>query len=63
VDGIAGGKNQIHVIDQELCIRCGTCMEVCPARFDAVQKIIGETVPLPIPEEQRTIVRKKKTAK
>jgi F420-non-reducing hydrogenase iron-sulfur subunit len=60
VDGIAGGKNRIHVIDQESCIRCGTCAEVCPERFDAVSKILGKIVPPPIPEEQRTIVRKSK---
>jgi len=62
VDGIAGGKNMIHVIDQEACIRCGTCFEACPAKFGAVQKIVGEPVPPPIPEEQRTIVRKPKKA-
>ena len=60
VDGIAGGKNQIHVIDQESCIKCGTCFDACPTRFDAVRKIVGEPVPPPIPEEQRTVVRKKK---
>jgi coenzyme F420-reducing hydrogenase delta subunit/NAD-dependent dihydropyrimidine dehydrogenase PreA subunit len=60
VDGIAGGKNQIHVIDQESCIRCGTCFDVCPARFQAVQKIVGVPVPPPIPEEKRALVRKGK---
>jgi len=58
VEAIAGGKNRIHVIDQEKCIKCGTCFEVCPPRFSAVNKISGEPVPLPIPEEERTIVRK-----
>jgi F420-non-reducing hydrogenase iron-sulfur subunit len=58
VEAIAGGKNRIHVIDQETCIKCGTCFEACPPRFGAVQKISGEPVPPPIPEEQRTIVRK-----
>ena len=62
VDGIAGGKNQIHVIDQDSCIRCGTCYDACPTRFDAVSKIVGETVPPPIPEENRAIVRKSKQA-
>jgi F420-non-reducing hydrogenase iron-sulfur subunit len=60
VEAIAGGKNQIHVIDQEKCIKCGTCFEVCPSRFGAVQKISEEPVPPPIPEEERTIVRKGK---
>ena len=44
VDVIAGGKNLIHVIDQENCIKCGTCLDVCPERFDAVRKISGEPV-------------------
>ena len=60
VEAISGGKNLIHVIDQAACIKCGTCFEVCPPRFGAVNKISGEPVPPPIPEEQRTIVRKTK---
>jgi F420-non-reducing hydrogenase iron-sulfur subunit len=60
VEAIVGGKNQIHVIDQEKCIKCGTCFEACPSRFGAVQKISGEPVPPPIPEEERTIVKKSK---
>jgi len=60
VEAIAGGKNRIHVIDQEKCIKCGTCFEACPPRFGAVNKISGEPVPPPIPEEERTIVRKSK---
>ena len=58
VHGIAGGKNLIHVIDQELCIKCGTCYEACPERFDAISMISGQPVPPSIPEEERTIVRK-----
>lgn len=56
---ILGDKNLIHIIDQEKCIRCGTCLEVCPPRFGAVRKLIGEPVPPPVPEEERTIVREK----
>ena len=59
VDGIQGGKNLIHVIDQELCIRCGTCYEACPERFGAISVITGGAVPPPIPEEERAIVRGK----
>jgi coenzyme F420-reducing hydrogenase delta subunit/Fe-S-cluster-containing hydrogenase component 2 len=60
VEAIAGGKNRIHVIDQEKCIKCGTCLDACPPRFGAVATISGAPVPPPIPEEQRTIVRKSK---
>jgi coenzyme F420-reducing hydrogenase delta subunit/Fe-S-cluster-containing hydrogenase component 2 len=59
-EAIVGGKNQIHVIDQEKCIKCGTCFEACPPRFGAVKELTGEPVPPPIPEEERTIVRKSK---
>ena len=57
VGAISGAKNQIHIIDQEICIKCGTCLEVCPEKFSAVVEISGESAPPPIPEEQRTIVR------
>jgi F420-non-reducing hydrogenase iron-sulfur subunit len=60
VDAIISAKNQIHVIEQEKCIKCGTCFEACPPKFGAVQKIVGEPVPPPLPEDQRTIVRKSK---
>jgi F420-non-reducing hydrogenase iron-sulfur subunit len=60
VEAIEGGKNRIHVIDQDKCIKCGTCFEVCPPRFAAVNQISGEPVPPPIPEEERLIVRKRK---
>jgi F420-non-reducing hydrogenase iron-sulfur subunit len=63
VDAILSGKNLIHIIDQEKCIKCGTCLEVCPTKFSAVTKIIGEPVPPPLPEDKRTIVRKKKEKK
>ena len=60
VGAIEGGKNLIHVVDQEKCSKCGTCLEVCPPRFDAVRKISGEPIPLPIPQEERAISRKVK---
>ena len=40
-EAIVGGKRQVHVIDQALCTKCGTCMDVCPTRFDAVVKLSG----------------------
>jgi NADH-quinone oxidoreductase subunit F len=60
VKAVDGGKKKIHIIDQEKCTKCATCFEVCPSRFSAVQKISGEPVPSPIPEEQRIIAGKSK---
>ncbi|GFN23168.1 NADH-quinone oxidoreductase subunit NuoF [Thermanaeromonas sp. C210] len=34
VKAITGERNHPHTLDQEKCIRCGTCLEVC--RFNAV---------------------------
>ncbi len=50
VGAIAGGKNLTHTIDQDACIKCGTCFEACPPRFGAIEKISGETLPPPFPE-------------
>jgi NADH:ubiquinone oxidoreductase subunit F (NADH-binding)/NAD-dependent dihydropyrimidine dehydrogenase PreA subunit/(2Fe-2S) ferredoxin len=33
-EAISGGKKEHHVIDQDLCIRCGVCLDTC--KFDAV---------------------------
>jgi len=35
VNAIAGKAKQVHVIDPEVCIRCGICKQVCPV--DAVK--------------------------
>ena len=32
---IAGERKEVHVIDQDLCIKCGECYKVC--KFDAVK--------------------------
>nr|HDM99620.1 NADH-quinone oxidoreductase subunit NuoF [Deltaproteobacteria bacterium] len=42
VDAIVGAKWQVHEIDQSKCIKCGTCMEVCPKRFNAVECVTGK---------------------
>ncbi len=59
-DAIIGGKKMIHIVDQEKCTKCGTCFEVCPTKFSAVTKISGVPVPPPVPEEERTVVKKSK---
>jgi NADH-quinone oxidoreductase subunit F len=61
-DSIIGAKHQIHVIDQDICTKCGSCFEVCPDNFDAVVRYSGEAVPEAIAENLRTIDRKKKKA-
>ena len=55
VDAIDGAKNRVHVIDQDRCIKCGTCLEACPSRLGAVCKAVGEPVPAPLAEAERTI--------
>lgn len=57
VEAIDGDRSRVHVIDQDTCIKCGTCLEACPPRFGAVTKLSGEPVPDPVAEERRTIVR------
>ncbi|MBI4294692.1 MAG: NADH-quinone oxidoreductase subunit NuoF [Chloroflexi bacterium] len=47
VEAIKGGKRLVHVIDQEKCTKCGTCFDVCPAKFGAVVKLSGEKVDVP----------------
>jgi NADH:ubiquinone oxidoreductase subunit F (NADH-binding)/(2Fe-2S) ferredoxin/Pyruvate/2-oxoacid:ferredoxin oxidoreductase delta subunit len=54
---IVGEKMKIHIVDQSKCTKCGTCYDVCPPKFRAVQKISGEPVPPPLPEEERLIKR------
>jgi coenzyme F420-reducing hydrogenase delta subunit/ferredoxin len=57
VNAIDGAKNLIHLIDQDMCIKCGTCLDACPSRFGAVAKIAGESVPPPLSEKERMISR------
>jgi NADH-quinone oxidoreductase subunit F/NADP-reducing hydrogenase subunit HndC len=47
VEAISGDKRMIHIIDQNKCIKCGNCLDVCPGRFDAVIKVSGETLQVP----------------
>ncbi len=62
VDAIISAKKQVHVIEQDKCIRCGSCFEACPPRFNAIVKIPGgEPVPPPLPEGERDVVKKEKT--
>jgi len=61
VDAIKGDRRMVHVIDQDLCVKCGTCLEVCPARFSAIVKVSGgEQVavpdePIPVPDKKGAV--------
>jgi len=35
VDAITGAKKEVHVIDADLCTRCGMCLQVC--KFDGIR--------------------------
>ena len=37
VDGIAGSKKHLHVINATICIKCGVCSDTC--NFDAVETV------------------------
>jgi NADH-quinone oxidoreductase subunit F len=59
-EAISGATDRIHVIDQTKCNKCRTCFDVCPSHCHAVRRFSGEPVPAPIPDELRTIVRRRK---
>jgi NADH:ubiquinone oxidoreductase subunit F (NADH-binding)/(2Fe-2S) ferredoxin/NAD-dependent dihydropyrimidine dehydrogenase PreA subunit len=37
VECISGTRKEPHVINQDLCVKCGQCFEVC--RFDAIERV------------------------
>jgi NADH-quinone oxidoreductase subunit F len=39
VEAIITNKKRIKVIDQEKCVKCGTCLSACPPQYDAVMKL------------------------
>ncbi len=39
VEAITPNKKRIKVIDQEKCVKCGTCLSACPPQYNAVVKL------------------------
>jgi len=39
VEAISTNKKRIKVIDQEKCVKCGTCLGACPPQYNAVVKL------------------------
>lgn len=50
-DAIFTGRRQIKVIDQEKCVKCGTCVTACPPQYRAVVRISPVSA-LPASEER-----------
>ena len=39
VEAITPNKKRIKVIDQEKCVKCGTCVTACPPQYNAIVKL------------------------
>ena len=39
VEAITSDKRRIKVINQDKCVKCGTCLSACPPQYDAVIKL------------------------
>ena len=52
VDAIKGESKKPHKIDQSICIKCGSCLEACPEKFNAIEKVTGKIDKKVIEEEK-----------
>jgi Na+-translocating ferredoxin:NAD+ oxidoreductase RNF subunit RnfB len=39
VGAISGSKEEVHVIDPAVCIKCGTCLDLCKSKKKAVKLV------------------------
>ena len=39
VEAIFSNKKRIKVVDQEKCVKCGTCLTACPPQYHAITKL------------------------
>ncbi|MBN2185864.1 MAG: SLBB domain-containing protein [Dehalococcoidia bacterium] len=58
-EAVKGEKGEIKFIDQEKCVNCGTCMDVCPPEYDAVIKLspITQLPPEDLAAKERCIAQ------
>jgi NADH-quinone oxidoreductase subunit F len=52
VEAISPNKKRIKVIDQEKCVKCGTCVGACPPQYNAIVKL---SPPSEVPDERSKI--------
>jgi NADH-quinone oxidoreductase subunit F len=36
---VSGSKKELHRIDQDKCVKCGTCIELCAGKYNAIECI------------------------
>ncbi len=51
VEAISPNKKRIKVIDQEKCVKCGTCLKSCPVQYSAIKKL---SPPSEVPKDPST---------
>ncbi len=39
LSAISGSKKEIHYIDTDKCIKCGTCIELCSNTYNAIERV------------------------
>jgi len=39
VGAVSGTKKHVHSIDTEKCIKCGTCIELCSGKYNAIERV------------------------
>jgi len=66
---VKGETKHVHVIDQNVCTKCGECFDLCPPKVSAVVKVSGQeardlkSIPAPIPvKEWRALKAQEKAA-
>lgn len=41
-NAITGEKGKVHTINEDKCIKCGACLDVCSTKYNAVIKLTGK---------------------
>ena len=49
-EAIYSGKKRIKVVDQDKCVKCGTCVEACPPEYNAIIRV---SPPSAVPQTEK----------